>query len=86
MDRKSIDYYLMLLNHVNVSPLHTAWKVSKYGVFSGSYLDTFHTVSLSLVTTAIWIIFSRFGINENWAEFLANYFVPIIQDSRKVLV
>ena len=24
---------------------HTAWKVSKYGVFSGSYLDTFHVVT-----------------------------------------
>ena len=31
-------------------------------------------------------MFSRIGINENCAEFVPNHFVPIIQDSRKVLV
>ena len=31
-------------------------------------------------------MFSRFGINENCAEFLPNHFVPNIQDSRKFLV
>ena len=25
----------------------TAWKVSKYGVFSGPYLDTFHAVYIA---------------------------------------
>ena len=38
------------------------------------------------ITTAISIMFSRIGINENCAEFVPNHFVPIIQDSRKVLV
>ena len=31
-------------------------------------------------------MFSRISINENCAEFVPNHFVPIIQDSRKVLV
>ena len=31
-------------------------------------------------------MFSRFGINENCAEFVPNHFVPTIQDRRKVLV
>ena len=38
------------------------------------------------VTTPISIIFSIFGISENCAKFIANHFVPIVQDSRKVLV
>ena len=31
-------------------------------------------------------MFRRIGINENCAEFVPNHFLPIIQDSRKVLV
>ena len=31
-------------------------------------------------------MFIRFGINENYAEFVPNHFVLIIQDLRKVLV
>ena len=27
--------------------MYTVWKVSKYGVFSGPYLDTFHTVVIA---------------------------------------
>ena len=27
---------------MNGLPAYTAWKVSKYGVFSGPYLETFH--------------------------------------------
>ena len=30
--------------HVNSYKRFTAWKVSKYGVISGPYLDTFHAV------------------------------------------
>ena len=45
-----------------------------------------YSSSINLVATPISIMFSRFGINENCAEFVPNHFVPIIQDSRKVLV
>ena len=45
-----------------------------------------YSSSVSHVTTPISIMFSRIGINENYAEFVPNHFVPIIQDSRKVLV
>ena len=38
------------------------------------------------IATAISIMFRRIGINENCAEFVPNHFLPIIQDSRKVLV
>ena len=31
-------------------------------------------------------MFIRFGINENYAEFVPNHFLLIIQDLRKVLV
>ena len=45
-----------------------------------------YSSSVNHVTTPISIMFSRIGINENCAEFVPNHFVPIIQDSRKVLV
>ena len=45
-----------------------------------------YSSSVDHVTTPILIMFSRIGINENCAEFVPNHFVPIIQDSRKVLV
>ena len=36
---------------------HTAWKVSKRGIFSGPYLVTFYVVSIHLETIFIIIIF-----------------------------
>ena len=45
-----------------------------------------YSSSVNHVITPISIMFSRIGINENCAEFVPNHFVPIIQDSRKVLV
>ena len=42
-----------------------------------------YSSSVGHVTTPISIMFSRIGINENCGEFVPNYFVPIIQDSRK---
>ena len=45
-----------------------------------------YSSSVNHVTTPISIMFSRIGTNENCAEFVPNHFVPIIQDSRKVLV
>ena len=33
----------------NICAICTAWKVSKYGVFSGPYLDTFHAALVSFV-------------------------------------
>ena len=46
----------------------------------------YYSSSVNHVTTPISIMFSRFGINENCAEFLPNHFVSNIQDSRKFLV
>ena len=34
----------------------TAWKVSKYGVFSGPYLDTFHAVCYYEKILGLWIL------------------------------
>ena len=45
-----------------------------------------YSSSVNPVTTPISIMFSRIGVNENCAEFASNYFVPIIQESCKVLV
>ena len=45
-----------------------------------------YSSSVNHLITPISIIFSRIGINESCAEFVPNHFVPIIQDSRKVLV
>ena len=45
-----------------------------------------YSSSVIPVTTTISIMFSRIGVNENCAEFASNYFVPIIQESCKVLV
>ena len=45
-----------------------------------------YSSSVNHVTTPISVMFSRIGINENCAEFVPNHFLPIIQDSRKVLV
>ena len=45
-----------------------------------------YSSSVKHVTTPISIMFSIIRINKNFAEFLPNHFVPIIQDSRKVLV
>ena len=45
-----------------------------------------YSSSVNPVTTPISIMFSRIGVNENCAEFVSNYFVPIIQESCKVLV
>ena len=45
-----------------------------------------YSSSVNHVTTPISIMFSRIGVNENCAEFVSNYFVPIIQESCKVLV
>ena len=36
----------------------TAWKVSRYRVFSGSYLDTFHAVSLQQISYIFYISYS----------------------------
>ena len=45
-----------------------------------------YSSSVNHVATPILIMFSRIGTNENCAEFVPNHFVPIIQDSCKVLV
>ena len=45
-----------------------------------------NVIKPSHVTTPISIMFSRIGKNENSAEFAPNHFVPIIQESCKVLV
>ena len=45
-----------------------------------------YSSSVNPVTTPISIMFSRIGVNENCAEFASNYFIPIIQESCKVLV
>ena len=45
-----------------------------------------YSSSVNHVITPISIMSSRIGINENCAEFVPNHFLPIIQDSRKVLV
>ena len=45
-----------------------------------------YSPSVNHVTTPISNMFSRSGIYENCAEFVPNHFVPIIQDSHKVLV
>ena len=39
--------------------IYTAWKVSKYGVISGPYLDTFHAVLL-LQNTLPWVVFKSY--------------------------
>ena len=44
-----------------------------------------YSSSVNHVITSISIMFSRTGINENCAEFVPNHFVPVIQDSRKVI-
>ena len=44
-----------------------------------------YSSSVNHVTTPISIMFSRIGISENCAEFVPNHFVPIIQESCKVL-
>ena len=41
--------YGRLKNRCNFMELNTAWKVPKYGVFSGPYLDIFHTVKWLLM-------------------------------------
>ena len=46
----------------------------------------YYSSSVNHVATPISIMFSRIGINENCAEFITNHFVPITQESRKVLV
>ena len=45
-----------------------------------------YSSSVNHVTTLISIMFSRIGVNENFSEFVSNYFVPTIQESCKVLV
>ena len=45
-----------------------------------------YSSSVNYLTTPISIMFSRIGVNENCTEFVPNHFVPIIQDSRKVLI
>ena len=45
-----------------------------------------YSSSVNHVTTPVSIMFSKIGANENCAEFVSNYFVPIIQESCKVLV
>ena len=39
-------YYCKLSANSLAIITYTAWKVSKYSVFSGPYLDTFHTVTV----------------------------------------
>ena len=46
----------------------------------------YYSSSVNIVTALISIMLSRFGINENCAKFIPNHFVPITQDSLKVLV
>ena len=40
--------------------MYTAWKVSKYGPFSGPYLDAFHAVEIVYTLT-------YYSVNENVA-------------------
>ena len=45
-----------------------------------------YSSSVNHVATPVSIMFSRIGVNENCAEFVYSYFVPINQESCKVLV
>ena len=60
----------------------------KYRLLFNNFIKPHQCYSSSVnhVITPISIMFSRIGINENCAEFVPNHFVPIIQDSCKVLV
>ena len=52
--------FLSKLNNIQThGTIHTAWKVSKYEVISGPYLDTFHVVTVNIA------IFSKTQIADN---------------------